>query len=95
MADRLTLVVLPVKRGMTEKQAAAYLEIGVDTFRDEMARGVWPPPRRIGRKHKKRVWDRKAIDLAYDRISGIGSGEAEHEAAALAALDRWDGRAVS
>lgn len=86
------IVVLPVKRGMTEKQAAAYLEIGLATFRDEMARGIWPPPRRVGRKQKKRVGDRRAVDLAYDRISGIGSGEAEHEAAALAALDRRYGR---
>jgi hypothetical protein len=89
------IVVLPTKRGLSERQAAAYVGVSLETFRAEVARGIWPGPRLHGRKRKKKVWDKRALDLAYDRVSGIGPGEAEHEAAALAALDRRYGRKVS
>ena len=86
------IVDLPIKRGLTERQAAAYVGVGLETFRSEAARGIWPGPRLHGRKQKKKVWDKCALDLAYDRLSSVGPGEAGHEAAALAALDGWRGR---
>ncbi len=89
------IIVLPTKRGLTERQAADYVGVSLETFRSEAARGIWPGPRLHGRKQKKKVWDKRALDLAYDRLSSIGPGEAEHEAAALAALDRRYGRKVS
>lgn len=48
------MVVLPTKRGLSERQAAAYVGVGLETFRSEAARGIWPGPRLHGRKQKKR-----------------------------------------
>jgi hypothetical protein len=54
-------------RGMSKKQAAAYA--GCETlsaFNDWIRRGIMPGP--IPGTHK---WDRKAIDAALDRLSGL------------------------
>ena len=54
-------------RGMSREQAAAYA--GCETlsaFNDWIRRGIMPGP--IPGTHK---WDRKAIDAALDRLSGL------------------------
>jgi len=54
-------------RGMSKEQAAAYA--GCETlsaFNDWIRRGIMPGP--IPGTHK---WDRKAIDAALDRLSGL------------------------
>ena len=54
-------------RGMSKEQAAAYA--GCETlsaFNDWIRRGIMPGP--ISGTHK---WDRKAIDAALDRLSGL------------------------
>jgi hypothetical protein len=56
-------------RGMSKKQAAAYA--GCETlsaFSNWIRRGITPGP--IPGTHK---WDRKAIDAALDRLSGLES----------------------
>jgi hypothetical protein len=56
-------------RGMSKEQAAAYA--GCETlsaFNDWIRRGIMPRP--IPGTHK---WDRKAIDAALDRMSGLDS----------------------
>jgi hypothetical protein len=56
-------------RGMSKEQAAAYA--GCETlsaFNDWIRRGIMPGP--IPGTHK---WDRKAIDVALDRLSGLDS----------------------
>jgi hypothetical protein len=66
-------------RGMSKKDAAAYA--GCDTlssFNDWVRRGIMPGP--IPGTQK---WDRKAIDAALDRLSGL------EPTIAPSAYDQW------
>jgi hypothetical protein len=68
-------------RGLSKEDAAAYT--GCDTlsaFNDWIRRGIVPGP--IPGTHK---WDRKAIDAALDRLSGL-QPTIESE---LSPYDRW------
>src|SRR3974390_3168820 len=54
-------------RGVSRKQAAAYAGCeSLSAFNDWVRRGIMPGPIPGTRK-----WDRKAIDAALDRLSGI------------------------
>ena len=54
-------------RGLTRCQAAAYAGCqSLSTFNDWIRRGILPGP--IPRTH---TWDRRAIDAALDRLSGL------------------------
>ena len=54
-------------RGMSKEQAAAYAGCEtLSTFNGWIRRGIMPGP--IPGTHK---WDRKAIDAALDRMSGL------------------------
>jgi hypothetical protein len=54
-------------RGMSKADAAAYVGCeSLSTFDSWIAKGIVPGP--IPGTHR---WDRKAIDLALDRASGI------------------------
>ncbi len=54
-------------RGMSKSEAAAYCCGGVlSTFDDWVRRGILPGP--IPKTHR---WDRRAIDAALDRASGL------------------------
>ena len=68
-------------RGMSKKQAAAYA--GCETlsaFNNWIRRGIMPGP--IPGTHK---WDRKAIDAALDRLSGLQPKIAPQ----LSPYDKW------
>jgi len=66
-------------RGLSRIQAAEYIGVSTSLF-DEMVRDKrMPGPKRI---NARTVWDRQAIDLAYDLLPG---GEQEDEV--------WDFRA--
>ncbi len=71
MASRT--VISPIQpRGLTREDAAAYCGLTPDGFDAWVRRGIVPGP--IPGTQR---WDRKAIDLALDRASGIqSSGEA-------------------
>jgi hypothetical protein len=60
----------------TEKKAAEAYGLEPATFRHFVARGLFPKP-----LPECGLYDLKAIDLALDRMSGIGSP--------ANALDRW------
>ncbi|WP_454647786.1 helix-turn-helix transcriptional regulator [Bradyrhizobium liaoningense] len=86
----------PAPRLMSGSEAAAYCGVTVATWSKWVADGSMPKPV-IGRR-----WDRKAIDLALDKLSGIQSAaeddpylvwKAQHEAekAARAESD-WERR---
>jgi predicted DNA-binding transcriptional regulator AlpA len=70
---------LPVNlppRGLNRDAAAQYIGISVGKFDELVADGRMPKPVQIdGRK----VWDRKALDLAFD---GLGNG--------ASSLNPWD-----
>jgi hypothetical protein len=53
-------------RGLTRKDAAAYLGCSTATFSIWVSKGIMPGP--IPGTH---IWDRKAIDAALDRASGL------------------------
>ena len=64
--------VLPLSlppRGLNREQAAAYCGCeSVEAFSDWTRRGLVPGP--MKGTHR---WDRKALDRALDRLSGIGN----------------------
>jgi hypothetical protein len=46
-------------------EAAIYVGVGVSKFDQLMADGRMPPPKRID---GRRVWDTRALDLAFDAL---------------------------
>jgi hypothetical protein len=68
-------------RGLTRGQAAAYCGLSPAGFDDWVGRGIVP-----GRIPGTQRWDRRAIDLALDRASGIETN------AAGTAFDEWKAR---
>lgn len=66
---------LPVSlppRGLREGQAAAYVGVSPETFRAEVKAGRMPQPVRMGRRI---VWDRVALDRAFDALSALDQAE--------------------
>jgi predicted DNA-binding transcriptional regulator AlpA len=55
-------------RGLNVHQVAEYIGISAPTFLLAVAAGRYPKPIPFGRRD---VWDKKAVDLAMDRESGI------------------------
>lgn len=53
-------------RLMTKKAAAAYLGVSTPTFAKWVMSGVLPPA--VG---STKMWDRKALDLHIDKLSGL------------------------
>lgn len=58
-------------RYMSRQVAAAYVGVSTDLWDDEVRRGLWPQPRRRGYSGKRVTWDRRLLDLAADRDSGL------------------------
>lgn len=56
------------RRGLTRDEAAEYCGLGLDAFDDWRRRDLVPGPM-PGTKR----WDRKALDLALDKLSNIGA----------------------
>lgn len=53
---------LPIRRGLSEAEAAVYIGIGATKFREMVEAGQMPRPRKIG---DRRVWDVIEIDAAF------------------------------
>jgi hypothetical protein len=64
-------------RWLTEELAAAYVGLGQDAFRKEVAAGVWPAPRKAGRYGGRNVWDRTRLDEVSDRLSNPATSAKE------------------
>lgn len=58
-------------RDLSRDEAARYLGVSVDVFDDEVSAGLWPQARRRGGKGGRLTWDRRALDAAADRDSGL------------------------
>ena len=65
-------------RGLSQQQAAAYLGVSVGTFAKEQRAGVWPAPVQIAERRRK-LWNRKALDAAFDRLCGLSTGTPDEE----------------
>jgi hypothetical protein len=72
-------------RLLSGKDAAAYCGLVPATFSQWVAAGRLPGPLPGTRR-----WDRKAIDLALDKLSGIETHAAPPEDDVDAAFARWD-----
>jgi excisionase family DNA binding protein len=72
-------------RLMTGAEAAAYLGITSATFAKWVANGRAPKPLPGTRR-----WDRKAIDLALDKVSGIPPARVSKEDQEQEAEQRWE-----
>jgi hypothetical protein len=68
-------------RGLSLAQAAAYVGVSPPVFMSEVDQGKWPRSESRGRKGARRVWDRKALDLCYDRASGLAHGDLSEDEA--------------
>jgi predicted DNA-binding transcriptional regulator AlpA len=67
-AKILQLPVNLTPRGLNVDQAAEYIGVSAPTFLLAVAAGRYPKPIPFGRRT---IWDKKAIDLAMDRESGL------------------------
>lgn len=68
-------------RGLARDQAAAYCGVSGPTFDIAVDAGVMPPAARCF--GSRLVWDRKALDLAWDRLSGLDKPPADDAESAL------------
>lgn len=75
-------------RYLSAQEAAFYTGVSVDTFLAEVKRGIWPQPFKRGKMATKATWDRKAIDAAIDRQSGIENLPAPIDTV----IDPWEAR---
>lgn len=72
-------------RGMNQTEAAAYLRLPVERFKELVRLGVLPDKAPVLDR-----WDRVALDRAFDKLSGIANDEAAAEKAeALARARQW------
>ena len=60
---------LPVRRGLSETEAAVYLSLSPSFFRQLVAQGKMPRPRVVGRR---RIWDAEELDLAFREVPREG-----------------------
>lgn len=61
---------LPIRRGLTEAEAAIYVGIGSTLFRQMVADGRYPKPRL---QNSARTWDVEELDAAYRSLPREGS----------------------
>ncbi|MCP4537897.1 MAG: hypothetical protein GY832_12200 [Chloroflexi bacterium] len=58
------------KRGLNRAEAAEYCDLSPNAFDTAVDEGEIPRPVHFGRIGRN-VWDRKALDLLFDRKSGL------------------------
>jgi excisionase family DNA binding protein len=63
---------LPVRRGLSEVEAAIYLSLSPSFFRRLVDKGVMPRPRVAG---GRRIWDVEELDLAFKALPREGGEE--------------------
>ncbi len=69
-------------RLLTRAEAAAYCGISISTFADWQRRGIIP--KALPATHR---WDRRALDLALDKVSGLATVSEP-----TSAYDQWKGK---
>lgn len=65
--EHFTPCPLPVARGLNRAQAAAYIGVSPSLFDEMVGDGRMPVPKRM---NSRTVWDRLALDKAFDRLPG-------------------------
>jgi hypothetical protein len=64
---------LPLRRGLSETEAAIYLSLSPSFFRQLVDQAVMPRPRLAG---GRRIWDIEELDLAFKTLPREGGEEA-------------------
>ncbi len=64
---------LPLRRGLSEVEAAIYLSLSPSFFRRLVSQGVMPRPRVAG---ARRIWDVEELDLAFKALPREGGEDA-------------------
>ncbi len=57
-------------RGLSLEEAAAYVGLAPATFLAEVEARVFPPHVGLDAS-RRRIWDRAALDKAFDKLSGL------------------------
>jgi predicted DNA-binding transcriptional regulator AlpA len=65
---------LPLRRGLSEPEAALYVGLGSSKFRELVDAGVMPRPHLIGRR---RIWDIDDLDAAFKALPVEGGETCE------------------
>ncbi len=63
---------LPIRRGLSESEAAIYMSLSATFFRKLVERGVMPRPRVVG---SRRIWDVDELDIAFRALPREGDDE--------------------
>jgi excisionase family DNA binding protein len=64
---------LPIRRGLSEVEAAIYLSLSPSFFRRLVDQGVMPRPRVAG---GRRIWDVEELDVAFKALPREGGDDA-------------------
>ena len=64
---------LPLRRGLSESEAAVYLSLSPSFFRRLVEQDLMPRPRLAG---GRRIWDIEELDLAFKTLPREGGEEA-------------------
>jgi len=83
-ATRAALIAYP-PRAMRANQAAAYLSMSRSSFLQLVAQGTMAKPSRIGGMV---MWDRLALDLAFEELSEVGQGNPNSFDSVLQGLEK-------
>jgi predicted DNA-binding transcriptional regulator AlpA len=65
------------RRGLSREEAAMYVGIGTSKFDEMVAKGSMPKPKRID---SRKVWDVRALDLAFDSLPDDNAGSSWDDA---------------
>ncbi|AXQ95686.1 hypothetical protein LV780_17020 [Cereibacter azotoformans] len=60
----------PTRRGLSRVEAAGYIGVSPTTFDKMVIAGEMPGPKRVG---TRKIWDVRALDLAFDSLPGEDS----------------------
>jgi hypothetical protein len=63
---------LPIRRGLSEVEAAIYLSLSPSYFRRLVVSGVMPRPRLAG---GRRIWDIEELDVAFRALPREGGDD--------------------
>lgn len=66
----------PTARGLSRVEAAGYVGVSPATFDKMVGEGSMPSAKRIGRR---KVWDVRRLDLAFDALPGEDGGDDGNE----------------
>ena len=73
----------PVRRGLSESEAAIYLSLSPSFFRQLVEQRIMPRPRKAG---GRRIWDIEELDVAFMALPREGGEEATFGSAVA---DSW------